>query len=86
MTHEVQESPLDAFKGALKLFCTRDMLLLSVTFIYTGELHNIKQSVPQEIGVLASYVNCPVLIGDFPVVKQSSGKFTSYYERVLKPT
>ncbi|KAF9806441.1 hypothetical protein SFRURICE_001236 [Spodoptera frugiperda] len=36
VTHEVQESPLDAFKGALKLFCTRDMLLLSVTFIYTG--------------------------------------------------
>uniref|UniRef100_A0A2H1WVS8 UNC93-like protein MFSD11 n=1 Tax=Spodoptera frugiperda TaxID=7108 RepID=A0A2H1WVS8_SPOFR len=36
VTHEVQESPLDAFKGALKLFCTRDMLLLSVTFIYTA--------------------------------------------------
>ncbi|XP_063618565.1 UNC93-like protein MFSD11 [Cydia splendana] len=29
-------SPLDAFKGALRLFYTRDMLLLSVTFIYTG--------------------------------------------------
>ncbi|KAJ8730204.1 hypothetical protein PYW07_017242 [Mythimna separata] len=36
VTHEVQDSPMDAFKGALKLFCTRDMLLLSVTFIYTG--------------------------------------------------
>lgn len=36
VTHEVSETPLDAFKGALKLFCTRDMLLLSITFIYTG--------------------------------------------------
>ncbi|XP_072932100.1 UNC93-like protein MFSD11 [Epargyreus clarus] len=30
------EGPMEAFKGALRLFCTRDMLLLSVTFIYTG--------------------------------------------------
>lgn len=37
VAHEVQEGPMDAFTGALKLFCTRDMLLLSVTFIYTGE-------------------------------------------------
>ncbi|XP_026317585.1 UNC93-like protein MFSD11 isoform X1 [Hyposmocoma kahamanoa] len=35
VSHE-DDGPLDAFKGALKLFCTRDMLLLSVTFIYTG--------------------------------------------------
>ncbi|CAH0579109.1 unnamed protein product [Chrysodeixis includens] len=35
-THDVQEGPMEAFKGALRLFCTRDMLLLSVTFIYTG--------------------------------------------------
>ncbi|KAJ0177109.1 hypothetical protein K1T71_007118 [Dendrolimus kikuchii] len=30
------ESPMEAFKGAIRLFCTRDMLLLSATFIYTG--------------------------------------------------
>lgn len=28
--------PLEAFKGAVRLFVTRDMLMLSVTFIYTG--------------------------------------------------
>lgn len=31
------EGPMEAFKGALRLFGTRDMLLLSVTFIYTGK-------------------------------------------------
>lgn len=36
VTHDT-EGPMEAFKGALKLFCTRDMLLLSVTFIYTGK-------------------------------------------------
>lgn len=35
VTHDT-EGPMDAFKGALRLFCTKDMLLLSVTFIYTG--------------------------------------------------
>ncbi|KAG6445872.1 hypothetical protein O3G_MSEX004166 [Manduca sexta] len=35
VTHDA-EGPLEAFKGALKLFCTKDMLLLSITFIYTG--------------------------------------------------
>lgn len=29
--------PVDAFKGAVKLFFTRDVLLLSVTFFYTGK-------------------------------------------------
>lgn len=32
LTNAVRE-----FKSAIKLFCTRDMLLLSVTFLYTGE-------------------------------------------------
>lgn len=32
----VADGPLEAFKGAWRLFCTKDMLLLSVTFIYTG--------------------------------------------------
>ncbi|XP_038211682.1 UNC93-like protein MFSD11 [Zerene cesonia] len=30
------EGPLDAFKGAIRLFCTRDMMFLSAAFIYTG--------------------------------------------------
>ncbi|XP_013199956.1 UNC93-like protein MFSD11 [Amyelois transitella] len=30
------DGPLEAFKGALRLFCTKDMMLLSVCFIYTG--------------------------------------------------
>lgn len=30
------ESPWSAFVGAVKLFCTFNMLLLSITFIYTG--------------------------------------------------
>lgn len=31
-------SIVGAFKSALKLFMTRDMLLLNITFFYTGEL------------------------------------------------
>lgn len=29
---------MSAFRDAIKLFCTKEMLLLSVTFLYTGEL------------------------------------------------
>lgn len=36
------ESPMEAFKGAIRLFCTRDMLLLSATFIYTGNINVLK--------------------------------------------
>ncbi|KAI5651745.1 ion channel regulatory protein UNC-93 domain-containing protein [Phthorimaea operculella] len=36
MVNHEAEGPLDAFKGALRLFATKDMLLLSVCFIYTG--------------------------------------------------
>lgn len=32
-----QESMLGAFKTAIRLFFTREMLLLSVTFLYTGK-------------------------------------------------
>lgn len=32
-----QESMLGAFKTAIRLFFTKEMLLLSVTFLYTGE-------------------------------------------------
>lgn len=32
-----QESMLGAFKTAIQLFFTKEMLLLSVTFLYTGE-------------------------------------------------
>ncbi|XP_014367776.1 UNC93-like protein MFSD11 isoform X2 [Papilio machaon] len=35
VSHE-DDGPMEAFKGALKLFCTRDMMFLSCTFIYTG--------------------------------------------------
>lgn len=31
------ENVVQEFKSAVKLFTTRDMLLLSVTFLYTGE-------------------------------------------------
>lgn len=28
--------PMEALKGAVKLFCTKEMLILSITFFYTG--------------------------------------------------
>lgn len=31
-------SPMNAFKNAVRLFMTREMLLLSVAFFYTGEM------------------------------------------------
>lgn len=34
---EIQLGPLDAFKNAVAFFFTKDMLLLSVCFVYTGE-------------------------------------------------
>lgn len=40
-SHEqvVQEvTVLTAFRDAVKLFCTKEFLMLSVTFLYTGEL------------------------------------------------
>jgi hypothetical protein len=33
---EIQQGPLEALKGAIKLFFTKDMLFLSITFFYTG--------------------------------------------------
>ncbi|KAL4709904.1 hypothetical protein ACJJTC_003867 [Scirpophaga incertulas] len=62
--HE-EEGPLDAFKGALKLFCTRDMLLLSVTFIYTGvELSFFSGVYSPSIGfTLAMGENAKQLVG-----------------------
>ncbi|CAH2268981.1 jg16006 [Pararge aegeria aegeria] len=30
------EGPMEAFRGALRLFCTGDMILLSAAFVYTG--------------------------------------------------
>lgn len=33
------EGPLSALYGAFKLFCTKEMLLLSITFIYTGKIY-----------------------------------------------
>lgn len=43
------DSPMDAFKGALRLFCTRDMLLLSVTFIYTGKDDKWLLTIPSTV-------------------------------------
>lgn len=31
------EGPLQALVGAIRLFCTGNMLLLSLTFLYTGK-------------------------------------------------
>jgi hypothetical protein len=36
MPVEIQQGPLEALKGAIKLFFTKDMLFLSITFFYTG--------------------------------------------------
>lgn len=33
---EVPSGPVEALKGAVRLFMTKNMLLLCVTFIYTG--------------------------------------------------
>ncbi|XP_028044058.1 UNC93-like protein MFSD11 [Bombyx mandarina] len=59
------EGPLEAFKGALKLFCTKDMLLLSVTFIYTGiELSFFSGVYSPSIGfTLAMGENAKQLVG-----------------------
>lgn len=34
--------PLEALKGAVRLFFTRNMLMLCVTFLYTGEMTFLK--------------------------------------------
>lgn len=34
----VNDSIVGAFKNAIKLFFTREMLLLSITFLYTGKI------------------------------------------------
>lgn len=33
---EIKQSPKQAFMGAMRLFMTKKMLLLSVSFVYTG--------------------------------------------------
>ncbi|XP_063824836.1 UNC93-like protein MFSD11 [Ostrinia nubilalis] len=60
-----EEGPMEAFKGALRLFCTRDMLLLSVTFIYTGvELSFFSGVYSPSIGfTLAMGENAKQLVG-----------------------
>lgn len=35
-TDEIVQGPVEALKGAAKLFCTKRMLLLVFTFLYTG--------------------------------------------------
>lgn len=59
------ETPLEAFKGAIKLFCTRDMILLSITFIYTGvELSFFSGVYSSSIGfTLAMGENAKQLVG-----------------------
>ncbi|CAH4032569.1 UNC93-like protein MFSD11 [Pieris brassicae] len=59
------EGPLDAFKGAIKLFCTRDMIFLSAAFIYTGvELSFFSGVYSPSIGfTLAMGENVKQLVG-----------------------
>lgn len=38
LEYEAESSIIGAFKNALELFFTKDMLLLSITFLYTGNL------------------------------------------------
>ncbi|KAM3964563.1 UNC93-like protein MFSD11 [Aphomia sociella] len=59
------EGPLEAFKGAVKLFCTRDMIFLSITFIYTGvELSFFSGVYSSSIGfTLAMGENAKQLVG-----------------------
>lgn len=40
MPAERQQGPIEALRGAVKLFFTRDMLLLTITFFYTGSSKN----------------------------------------------
>ncbi|XP_049869126.1 UNC93-like protein MFSD11 [Pectinophora gossypiella] len=65
MVNHESEGPMDAFKGAIRLFCTRDMLLLSVTFIYTGvELSFFSGVYSSAIGfTLAMGENAKQLVG-----------------------
>ncbi|XP_045448903.1 UNC93-like protein MFSD11 [Melitaea cinxia] len=59
------EGPMEAFKGAIKLFCTSDMILLSAAFIYTGvELSFFSGVYSPSIGfTLAMGENAKQLVG-----------------------
>lgn len=46
-SHSRDNSIMGAFLNAINLFCTKNMLLLSVTFLYTGKCIKCKISRPQ---------------------------------------
>nr|CAI5855156.1 unnamed protein product [Callosobruchus analis] len=61
---EVHVGPLDALKGAWRLFITRDMLLLSITFLYTGlELGFFSGVYSSCIGFTSAFENGKELVG-----------------------
>lgn len=61
---EVQQSPIEAFKSAVKLFFTRDMLLLSITFFYTGlELGFFSGVYSSSVGFTLNLTNSKELVG-----------------------
>ncbi|XP_044269343.1 UNC93-like protein MFSD11 [Tribolium madens] len=61
---EVQQTPLEALKGAVKLFFTKDMLLLSITFFYTGiELGFFSGVYSSCIGFTQKFSNPKELVG-----------------------
>ncbi|XP_026488280.2 UNC93-like protein MFSD11 isoform X1 [Vanessa tameamea] len=59
------EGPMEAFRGALRLFCTSDMILLSAAFVYTGvELSFFSGVYSPSIGfTLAMGENAKQLVG-----------------------
>ncbi|XP_039754146.1 UNC93-like protein MFSD11 [Pararge aegeria] len=59
------EGPMEAFRGALRLFCTGDMILLSAAFVYTGvELSFFSGVYSPSIGfTLAMGDNAKQLVG-----------------------
>ncbi|XP_032520839.2 UNC93-like protein MFSD11 isoform X1 [Danaus plexippus] len=60
-----EEGPMEAFRGAIRLFCTGDMMLLSAAFIYTGvELSFFSGVYSPSIGfTLAMGENAKQLVG-----------------------
>ncbi|KAG5888104.1 hypothetical protein JTB14_021901 [Gonioctena quinquepunctata] len=61
---EIPEGPVQAFLGAVKLFLTADMLLLSITFLYTGlELGFYSGVYSSCIGFTEAFDNRKELLG-----------------------
>ncbi|XP_063925511.1 UNC93-like protein MFSD11 isoform X2 [Zophobas morio] len=64
MPAERQQGPIEALRGAVKLFFTRDMLLLTITFFYTGlELGFFSGVYSPSIGFTKQFDNSKELVG-----------------------